>query len=153
MVKTLGIDTSSRKQGLAVYIDGVLDKTYAHEFEGKYDLTKLLEIITWYDNFFKKHKPNIVVVEKPAPVRNSRAVTMLNQVVGGVVAVAFYNGAYANYMHNATAKAQFGTMKKEIAVDHIRKMYPELEDATDDELDAVLMVEAYMKLYMNGGNK
>lgn len=142
-VVTIGVDSSTTNCGVAVFKNGTLIKTCNYEFSGTYDLDKLEKIIETFNDLFKKHKPHIVILESPAPVRNSKTLTALNQVAGAIWATAAMHGAFIDHMHNKIIKKVMGVANKAEAVEKVKKQYG-LEVATDHEADAVLAVEAYM---------
>ena len=82
-------------------------------------------------------------------MQNSKAVTSLNKVWGAIFAVAMNQTFCVYAMHNRTAKKAVGAKTKEEAVEMMRAKYPILANATEDECDAVLMVDAYINLYVS----
>ena len=139
---TIGIDSSTTNCGLAVFENGTLKETCNYEFSGNYDLTKLERITKTFIEAFKKHKPDMIIMETPAPVRNSRTLTALNQVAGAIWGVAVSQGIFIDGMHNKITKRIMGTKTKEDAVKKVEEVFGILVE-TDHEADAVLTVEAY----------
>lgn len=139
---TIGVDSSTTNCGIAVFKNGELLFTRNYEFSGTYDLDKLEKIIQTFDVLFKEHKPAIVILEKPAPVRNSKTLTALNQVAGAIWATATMNGAYIDHIHNKIIKKIMVVKSKQEAVLRVQEKYGILVE-TDHEADAVLTVEAY----------
>lgn len=147
-VVTLGIDSGSRQCGVAIYENAELIGTLNKEFKGGYNTEKLQRIIEFFDLLFMSHEPNLIILESPAPVRGSRSLTVLNQIIGAIIALATMKDTTVVMVHNKTAKSAFGVTKKDDAVKRMKEKYPIiLKKASKDECDAVLMVEAYIKLY------
>lgn len=144
---TIGIDSSTRKNGIAIFGNEKLLETFSHEFEGTFDEDKLKEIARWYDNFFEDYDPQIIIIEETVPMQNSKAVTALNKVWGVIFAVALNHTEHVYAMHNKTAKRLVGATTKQGAVELMKEKYPRLlRNASDDECDAVLITESYMML-------
>lgn len=141
-IVTIGVDSSTTNCGVAIFKNGNLIKTCNYEFSGTYDLTKLEKIIQTFDALFKEYKPKMVILETPAPVRNSRTLTALNQVAGAVWATATMHNAFIDHMHNKITKKIMNVKSKEDAIKRVRERYG-AKVKTDHEADAVLTVEAY----------
>jgi len=139
---TIGIDSSTTNCGIAVFVNGNLKETKNFEFPGRYSLDKLEDITNTFSNLFDEVKPNMVIMESPAPVRNSKTLTALNQVAGAIWAVAVVKGVFIASMHNKIVKKIMGTKTKEDAINLVKKKYKR-KVKTDHEADAVLTVEAY----------
>ena len=139
---TIGVDSSTTNCGVAIFRNGTLIETCNYAFPGIYDLDKLEKIITVFDKLFTKHKPQMVILEKPAPVRNSKTLTALNQVAGAIWATAAMHGAFIDDMHNKIIKKVMSVESKQDAIRIVKKNYG-LDVLTDHEADAVLTVEAY----------
>lgn len=144
---TIGVDSSTTNCGVAIFKNGALIDTYNYEFSGTYDLDKLEKIIQTFNKIFKEHKPHMVILERPAPVRNSKTLTALNQVAGAIWAAAAIHGAFIDHIHNKTIKKIMGVNSKQEAIDKVKKSYGK-KVKTDHEADAVLAVEAY-RIYMD----
>ncbi|OGC47328.1 hypothetical protein A2886_00075 [candidate division WWE3 bacterium RIFCSPHIGHO2_01_FULL_42_13] len=139
---TIGVDSSTTNCGVAIFRNGTLVETCNFTFPGTYDLDKLEKIISVFDKLFTKHKPQMVILEKPAPVRNSKTLTALNQVAGAIWATAAMHGAFIDDMHNKIIKKVMGIEGKHDAIRKVKESYG-FEVVTDHEADAVLTVEAY----------
>jgi Holliday junction resolvasome RuvABC endonuclease subunit len=141
---TIGIDSSSKHCGYAIFKNGNLIKTDVFNYEGKYTLQKLGEVTKDFDTLFKKEKPHIVILESPAPVRNSRTLTMLNQIAGAIWSVAAVNGAFIDEIHNKKIKKIMEIKTKQDSIDKVQEIF-NYQVANDHEADAVLAVKAYEK--------
>ena len=139
---TIGIDSSTTNCGVAIFKNGDIVTTCNYEFSGTYNLDKLEKIISTFEGLFKEHNPAMVILETPAPVRNSKTLTALNQVAGAIWATAANSGAFIDQIHNKTIKKIMDVGSKEDAVKRVREKYG-LKVKTDHEADAVLAVEAY----------
>jgi len=139
---TIGVDSSTTNCGVAVFKNGDLVSTNNYAFSGTYDLDKLENITQTFNKIFKKHKPHMVILETPAPVRNSKTLTALNQVAGAIWATAAIHGAFIDNIHNKTIKKIMVVDSKEGAVKKVKKDYG-IKVETDHEADAVLAVAAY----------
>lgn len=146
-IVTIGVDSSTTNCGVAIFKNGTLIETCNFAFPGTYDLDKLEKIIIVFDELFAKHKPKMVILEKPAPVRNSKTLTALNQVAGAIWATAAMHGAFIDDMHNKIIKKIMSINSKEDAIRKVKESYG-FEVFTDHEADAVLAVEAY-KIHMS----
>jgi Holliday junction resolvasome RuvABC endonuclease subunit len=143
---TIGIDSSTTNCGVAIFENGTLLKTINYPFPGNYDLPKLEKITKTFIKLFSEQRPDMIILETPAPVRNSRTLTALNQVAGAIWGVAVSKGIFIDTMHNKTAKKVMGTKSKEDAVRKVEEVFG-ISVLTDHEADAVLVVEAYKLLY------
>lgn len=139
---TIGIDSSTTNCGIAVFSNGTVIETSNYEFTGSYDLDKLRRITETFIEIFDKHNPNMVIMETPAPVRNSKTLTSLNQVAGAIWGVAVSKNIYIDHMHNKKTKKIMGTKTKEDAINKVKELFG-LSVKTDHEADAILTVEAY----------
>lgn len=145
---TIGVDSSTTNCGVAIFKNGDLVKTCNYKFSGTYDLDKLGKIIETFNTIFSEHKPRMVILERPAPVRNSKTLTALNQVAGAIWATAAINGAFIDHIHNKVIKKVMEVGSKQEAIDKVKERYG-LDVETDHEADAVLAVEAY-NIHMGG---
>lgn len=147
---TIGVDSSTTNCGIAVFEDGTIVKTCNYQFSGTYDLLKLKKITQTFVEIFDEHSPDMVIMETPAPVRNSKTLTSLNQVAGAIWGVAISKGIFVEKMHNKKTKKILGTKTKEDAINKVRELF-NLDVETDHEADAVLTVEAYRIFVENNG--
>ncbi len=143
---TIGIDSSTTNCGIAVFENGSIINTCNYEFSGTYSLEKLKKITQTFIDILDAHKPDMVIMETPAPVRNSKTLTSLNQVAGALWGVAVSKDIFIDHMHNKTTKRIMGTKTKEDAINKVKELF-DLEVETDHEADAILTVEAY-KIYV-----
>jgi Holliday junction resolvasome RuvABC endonuclease subunit len=150
-VITMGIDSSSTNCGIAVFKNGTLTKTENIKFDGCYDLDKLTKITKVFQEKLEEHDPSIVIMEKPAPVRNSKALTSLNQVAGALWALALVRGVFIDEIHNKVLKKLMDIKTKEDSMAKVKELYG-IEVKTDHESDAVLAVAAY-KLWTEQNGK
>ena len=141
-VITIGIDSSTTNCGTAIYENGKLVRTKNYEFSGRYTLTKLEKITKTFNDLFDELTPDMIILEKPAPVRNSRTLTSLNQVAGAIWGVATAKGIFIDQMHNKTIKKMMDVKSKDDAIKVVSERFG-MEVETDHEADAVLTVEAY----------
>ena len=118
-----------------------------YKFKGTYNLNKLENIISLFNGLFEKYAPSLVIIEKPAPVRHSKAVTSLNQVFGAIVATAIVRDIHVNEVHNKTVKKTFNYKTKGEAIDRARFIINSPKaDITEHEADAILVVETYKEI-------
>jgi Holliday junction resolvasome RuvABC endonuclease subunit len=139
---TIGVDSSTTNCGVAVFENGNLIHTKNFEFEGSYNLEKLEKITRVFKNLFTEYNPGMVILEAPAPVRNSKTLTALNQVAGAIWAVAVVNETFITDMHNKVIKKLLNIKSKQDSIDRVAEIFG-LTVETDHEADAVLVVEAY----------
>lgn len=146
---TIGIDSSTTEIGVAIFLNGRLISTENKIFNGIYTIDKLKKIGKYFEELFSERAPDIVLIEEPAPVRNSRAITSLNQVVGAIITMASMYGVLTiDFVHNRTAKKVMGIRSKDDSIAKARKLYPEKlsRPVTHHECDAIMVVETYKKL-------
>jgi len=143
---TIGIDSSTTNCGIAVYTNGKFAGSKNIEFKGVFNLSKLEFITKEFNHIFKVYEPMLVIIEETVPIRNSRAVTALNQVFGAIVATAILHGAHVNQVHNKTMKSTFKYKTKEEAIVIAKKLTGAREDITEHEADAILVVETYKEM-------
>ena len=148
----MGIDSSSTNCGIAIFENGKLIKTENIKFPGTYSLDKLTEITNYFIKKINSVKPNIVIMEKPAPVRNSKSLTALNQVAGAIWATALMNDIFIDEIHNKVIKKYMNIKSKEDAIECVKKRYG-VKVKTDHEADAVLSVTAYSMLVEQNGQE
>lgn len=148
---TIGIDPSTTSTGIAIYINGELHKTLSVKLPGKYDIEKLKSIICAVENIFETYNPDIVVIEEPFmfSFRFSSAISQLNQLYGALISLVMDYPSVIYPIHNQTVKKLFnihGKNSKELKPLMYSKAIEltEMDEfKTQDEADAVLMVEAY----------
>lgn len=139
---TIGVDSSTTNCGIAIFENGNLIKTHNYTFDGTYTLDKLEKIVKTFDQLFEEHKPGLVIMEKPAPVRNSKTLTALNQVAGAIWSVAVLKEVFIAEMHNKIIKKIMNVKSKQDAIERVAEKFGIIVK-TDHEADAVLTVEAY----------
>lgn len=150
----IGVDASTKKMGISVFKNRRLFTTYDYEFSGTYDLHKLFLICKVFKQVLEDNKPIIIVIEEPltANSRFSRNISSLNQVAGALTAVGMMMDAKVYHLHNNTAKSVFNISNKKNVKSHIKRcveeIYPFLKDKdlSQDEYDAVFILEAFIKL-------
>lgn len=171
----LCIDASTSNFGLAWFKNGDLFAVYHLEVKGTFDLHKLgiiyKEISRFLSNkpylvpspinyldpfgFDLKVSPRVdrldfVVFEQPAPVRFSKALTSINQVMGVLIGVCMERRIEFDWVHNRTVKKLAGITGKGIdgkkqSVELAQGLYPEFKDQiiSDHVADAIHVGEAY----------
>lgn len=146
-MKIIGIDSSTKNCGYAVY-DGLrLVESGNYRYPGYYDIEKLRLIVADFNDLIAKHNPDAVLIEETVPVRNGRSVTSLNQVAGAIMAVAYMWPATVGAIPPSTIKKVMDIKTKEDSISLVTDMYPSLPDnITDHESDAILLVETYLRM-------
>ncbi|MBI2414430.1 crossover junction endodeoxyribonuclease RuvC [candidate division WWE3 bacterium] len=139
---TIGIDSSTTNCGVAIFENGKLLKTQNFEFSGTYSLDKLEKITKTFQTLFDKYNPGLIVLETPAPVRNSKTLTALNQVAGAIWATAIVKNIFIADMHNKVIKKLLNVHSKQEGIERVAELFGIIVK-TDHESDAVLTVEAY----------
>jgi len=150
---TIGIDSSTTNCGVAIYENGKFINAINYKFDGTFDLNKLKKIILGFDELFETYGPDLVVIEETVPIRNSRAVTSLNQVFGAIVSLAMAQGSWVNQVHNKVCKSTFKYKTKEEAIAIAKKLTKIKREITEHEADAILVVETYKKIIFPEGMK
>lgn len=149
---TIGIDSSTTNCGVAIFENGVYKESTTYKFDGTYSLTKLTRIIKRFDEVFETHTPDLVILEETVPIRNSKAVTALNQVFGAIIASAMSYGGWVNQVHNKVCKKAFNYKTKDEAI-AIAERITGRKKLSEHEADAILLVETYKELYTNEQTK
>lgn len=139
---TIGIDSSTTNCGIAVFEDGKLTHTHNYKFSGTYSIEKLKKISDTFVEVFDDLEPNMVILERPAPVRNSKTLTALNQVAGAIWGIAVAKDIFIATLHNKTIKKIMNVKSKEDAIKVVEETFG-VKVETDHEADAALTVEAY----------
>lgn len=153
---TVGIDPSTTSTGIAIYKNGYPIKTQNVKLPGNYNTEKLKAIICSVENIFEEYRPDIIVIEEPFmfSFRFSNAVSQLNQLYGALVSLGMDYTSVIYPIHNQTVKKIFnlkGRSHKEVKPQMFAKAVEltECNFNTQDEADAVLMVEAYKVITKN----
>ena len=149
---TIGIDPSTTCCGIAIYVNGKPIGTQALKFSDRYDYVKLKNISYAFKKLFKGYNPDLIIIEEPFVFRvaGTRSISALNQVVGAVFNEALNFTSEVILMHNSTVKKTLnikGKNIKEVMMARAKEYYDE-QFETQDEADAVLLVEAYKKAYV-----
>lgn len=150
---TIGIDPSTTCCGIAIFRSGKLVRTTALKFKDTYDYHKLKNISLAFRKLFKGYEPDLVIIEEPFvfSVAGTRGISSLNQVAGAIFSEALNYTNEVILMHNSTVKKTLdlkGKDIKAIMMAKAKEFYDE-EYETQDEADAVLLVEAYKKAYVD----
>lgn len=148
--RMLCIDASTSHFGFALYVNGKLTEVFGMDFEGVYDTSKLESMWSAFCTVFAKQKINHIVIEKPVPMQFSKAVVQINQVIGMICSVAFFQGITIDWVHNRTAKSIVGITKKgkegkKQGIELMKALYPTFADRiiSDHIADAIVIGEAY----------
>lgn len=144
----LGIDASTTNIGYALFEDSDLQWTESHDFKKTYSVDKLKTIVEDVEDIITTYDPDVIILEEPitAKMPNTKSTSSLNQVAGAICAIAFLYNIEMHMLHNRTAKSAFGVTHKEMANILMINKHVVLMDKSDHECDAVLMVEAYLKI-------
>lgn len=142
---TIGVDASTRSCGIAVYKNGVYDTSYVKTFPGTFTFEKLKTIIEYFNEMFTDLLPDIVLIEEPLAIRNGRVTRHLNLVGGAIFACAYGTCMTVDFLHNKTVKRLMGISSKADSM-RLGKKISGRPCETDDESDAILIVESYKKL-------
>jgi len=145
-MKIIGIDSSTRNCGVAIYDDNKLIFSCAYPYTGVYSIEKLRLICADFSDLIQKHQPDALLIEETIPVRNGRAVTSLNQVAGAIMAIGFEYGATVGTIPPTTIKRIMEVKDKFDSVSKAMELHPELNAISDDEADAILVVETYFRM-------
>lgn len=141
----MGIDSSSKSCGIAIFLDGRYEQSWVQTFDDTFSIQKFRNMTLYFDELFKAHKPDIVLLEEPLAVRNGRTTRTLNLIGGMIFGLASSRAKTVDMLHNRTIKSKMGFKTK----DESKEKALELHDVrvkTDDESDAILLVDTYIKL-------
>lgn len=144
-IKTIGIDTSSRSVGVAIFEDGSYKRSFTAVFEGNFTIQKFRDMVDYFNELFLTEMPDIVILEEPLSARNGRTTRVLNQIAGMVFGLASSYAHTIDMIHGATIKKQMGFKTKEESIARAKDIYG-VNCSTDDESDAILLVGTYIKL-------
>ena len=138
----MGIDSSSRICGIAVFKDQALISSQILKFKETFSLDKFKTIIDSFAILIKVHKPDLVILEDPLAVRNGKTTRILNQIAGGILALAVLYKIDIMTIHNKTVKHLVGIKTKEDSLAMAKLLYGKT-CSTADESDAILLVRSY----------
>ncbi len=141
-IVTVGIDASTKSCGVAVFVNGNYYSSFTKTFDGTFTYEKLKEIIDFFNQFFDDLVPDIVIIEEPLAVRNGRVTRHLNLVGGAIFSSAYSYCQTVDFIHNRTVKKLMNIKTKQDSIDKALKLY-NIACKTDDESDAIMLVEAY----------
>lgn len=144
-VITIGIDSSTKSCGIAVYKNGEYYTSFVKKFPGTFDIEKLKMIVDYFNELFNDAIPDIVIIEEPLAVRNGRISRHLNLVGGAIFACAHSYCLLVDFIHNKTAKSLMKTKTKDDSLKAAKEITGK-DCETDDESDAILLVESYKKI-------
>lgn len=141
---TIGVDPSSTNCGIAVYLNGKYEHSFAQPFKGTFSMEKFNDIIDFFNVLFEAEMPDVVVIEEPQSVRGAKTTKMLNRIVGAIYACARSYSMFVDFIPASTVKGkmEYKTKEESIALGSQIKGAP---CDTDDESDAIMVVESYMK--------
>ena len=145
MERLISIDQATRCCGIAIFDDGVYIKSFIKKFPNGWDIIKFKEIMKYFDLLFEEYEPSVIVLEEPVMVRNSRAVSALQQLAGGIMATALNHTHRIDMVHNRTVKKVMHFKDKSESLILAENLTGKA-CATDDESDAILIGMSYIKL-------
>lgn len=146
-VITVGIDSSTKSCGIAIYRNGEYERSFTKTFEGTFDVEKLKLIIEFFNEFFADLLPDIVIIEEPLAIRNGRITRHLNLLGGAIFSSAYSLCQCVDFIHNKTVKKLMGVKTKEDSVKKAKGLLG-VDCQTNDESDAILIVESYKKIFV-----
>jgi len=142
---TIGIDSSSSCCGIAIFEDGIYKESFAKVFDGPYNIQKFRTMTTYFDNLLADYLPDIVLLEEPLAVRNGRVTRVLNQVGGMIFGLASTYAKTIDTIHPKTVKSRMKIKDKKDSIIRAKQITGKT-CTTDDESDAILIVETYKVL-------
>jgi hypothetical protein len=148
----VGLDTSVHNIGVAIYECNNFIRTEYYPFKDTYCLDSLFKICETIETEIfgelRGYKRLLLIEEPLPPVRNSKAISMLNQVAGALAWLGKSYGFDVRYINNRTVKNRMGITTKEDSIKKVRKLYKDSirKGMTDHESDAVLLVETFYTL-------
>ena len=139
-----GLDPGSKKAAIAI-VDGKarILKIYGFSSRKRVEVRKK-EFWNFVRNTLAESKPNFVFIEKPYVYFNSSSALLLAQFIGIAEAVCIELGiSYTEIAASRVKKMSVGgRVSKELSHILMKQMYPELESASFDEIDAVAVALA-----------
>lgn len=147
-IVTIGIDSSTRSIGVAIYVNGEYADSFVKEFPGTFSFEKLKTMLDYFNELFIDLTPDIVLIEEPIAARNGRVTRHLNIVGGAIFSSAYTQCLLVDFVNISTWKHIMGVKNKQDSLEKAR-LICKRDCSTDDESDAILIVESYKKLYAN----
>lgn len=159
--KLIAFDSSTTRTGYALYVNGKLKEhgTFDHSNE-KDTLIRMEDMMISIRDYILKHKPDILVIERPPLVKDPNTLINLAEIVGVVrgLSLSVY-AEYVEYMPNSWRKHIAGDnekipiARKEAKPWDIKKVRDEFgiekgsngKALNDDEADAILIGLARVK--------
>jgi Holliday junction resolvasome RuvABC endonuclease subunit len=140
-MKIIALDCDSFKIAVAVFIDEKLDKTLIFDSDKKIiaDL-RGVTLFNKFESFIKKEKPDLMITEKSLYSQNFVSSRTITEIIGFCKLICnkhkipYYMVYVPSWKKYVTGK---GNATKAIIKECVLKIYPQLEEYTQDEADAV----------------
>lgn len=153
--KLISLDTSSSSTGWGVFIDGEYSGSgliNLKKFKGD-GQERMNEMCLSIHRLLRRENPDIVVIEETSVTRNAASQRMLTMILGFVYAWCLLNNTYFEMMKPSVWRSLISSEKKgrkraelkQWSVQKVSELYG--EDVTDDQSDAILIGQAYVKKY------
>ena len=153
MTKMISMDTSTTCTGIAIWENAKLSKHFCIKTDKKSE-TKADDMITQLVALIRKEKPQIIICEGLNVVNNIAVAKNLAKIIGAVKGVCEFN----NIFYDSLAPSSWRKLicdknippKKRIDlkpwdIEQVKRLF-KFEPENDDEADAVLIGEAYVRL-------
>ncbi len=149
-MKIIGIDASTNKTGIAVFIDGAYETHTLIDLHKIKDSTKRIpQMMVAICDYLDEHKPDKIVMEESMMTNNISTVKMLSNLAGAVMYYATSNGiefefALPTHWRKKIGLSQSNKIKRDVlkaeAIMAVKQEYD--MDLSDDECEAILMARS-----------
>ena len=149
-MKTIGIDASSNKTGIAVFED---DKYITHTLIDLHKIkdadVRIPKMMLEICKYIKKHGADKIIMEKSMMKNNIDTVQKLSNIAGAVMLYAATKGIEFQHVYPSEWRKKIGLQQstqikrevlKEEAVQAVKQVYN--IDVTDDEAESILIARS-----------
>lgn len=153
MIKLVSIDSSSKKTGMATFVNGSYDNHILIDYSKKSDIEERIDLMGKdILSYLAKNKPEIIIIEYPqGKGRNVRMVGKLCEILGIVRAYAIAKGCEYHELAPSVWRSYLGWKQgkknrdelKQMSIDYIKDKYG--FEVTDDESDSIAIGEAWIE--------
>ena len=154
-IKLITIDGSTKKTGIAYFIDGEYNTHHLLDFSKEKNMeVRFIEMSKTIWNSLDKYKPNILYIEETYTAKNPQTTKILTRLQGVVYAWCINNDCEFNTIKPTSWRKLLGFKQgknvkrdelKTQSVDYIFNKYG--IKVTDDESDALCIADAVFKMF------
>lgn len=154
--KLLSLDTSSASSGWALFVDGKYIQSGCLSINNKKD--KIYSMVLELFNLIKEIRPDIIVVEEMVVTRNAQVARNLTMILGAIYGMCIQMNIDWHTLRPTEWRKLIDTGKKPRkreeckawSLQKVDEMFG-VTDVSDDVSDAILIGQAYINMFNNGG--